>query len=344
MHNLCFTALLILSIFSVIAASQSLIEYLSRFSGKLPFTLETGYIGVGKIDEVQLFYYFIESKCPGCFDFSALAHGIANYNGTLPTVLESKYSWTKVANIIFIDPPVGTGFSYATASSGYYTSNTKSAAPTYTFLRMWLLKHPNFLGNQLYIGDSYSGISVPLLLKHIRECLEVGLRPGMELQGYLLGKLVTDSFSDVNFRIPYVHRVNLISDELYENAKLYCSEDYVNVDINKKLCVNALQAIMEEDRTMNYLLSQSKLPELRCRGFTYVLAYKWLNDERVREALHGTVESWKRCPQKQYFSTYTEDVTSTFAYQKNLTETGLRALIYGFLSPCNNCFPAMRMD
>ncbi|KAG6710819.1 hypothetical protein I3843_05G020200 [Carya illinoinensis] len=383
MQNLCFTALLIVSVFSAVAASQSLVEYLPGFSGKLPFTLETGYIGVGETDEVQLFYYFIESERspvedplvlwltggPGCSGFSALAFEIgpltfdyANYNGTLPTVLQNKYSWTKVANIIFIDAPVGAGFSYATTSSGYYTSDTKSAAQTYTFLRKWLLQHPKFLGNQLYIGgDSYSGIIVPLLLQNILEGLEAGLRPEMELQGYLLGNPVTDSFTDVNFRIPYVHRVNLISDELYENAKLYCSEDYVNVDINNTLCVTALQAISEcllqinlcqilepqcafssgkpkelewdlraqEDRTMNYLLSQSKLPELRCRGFTYVLAYKWLNDERVQEALHvreGTVESWKRCPRN--FSTYTEDVTSTVAYQKNLTETGLRALIY----------------
>uniref|UniRef100_A0A2N9ETK0 Serine carboxypeptidase-like 18 n=1 Tax=Fagus sylvatica TaxID=28930 RepID=A0A2N9ETK0_FAGSY len=323
-------------------ASQSIVEYLPGFPGKLPFNLETGYIGVGDTDDVQLFYYFIESERnpvedplvlwltggPGCSGFSALAFEIgpltfdyAAYNGTLPSVTLNPYSWTK-----------------------------------------WLLNHPNFLGNQLYIGgDSYSGIIVPMLLKHILEGLEAGLNPKMELQGYLLGNPVTDSFTDVNFRIPYVHRVNLISDELYESAKLNCNGDYVNVATDNTLCVTVLEAIKEcllqinlaqilepqcafssgkpkeiewdlraqESRTMNYLLSQPKLPELKCRGFTYVMAYKWLNDERVREALHvreGTVETWKRCPKN--FSTYTEDVTSSVAYQKNLTETGLRALIY----------------
>ncbi|KAK7851879.1 serine carboxypeptidase-like 18 [Quercus suber] len=340
--KMCLSILLLL-VFSTIAFSQSVIEYVPGYPGKLPFKLETGYIGVGETDEVQLFYYFIESERspandplvfwltggPGCSGFSALAYEIgpltfdyASFNGTSPAVTVNPYAWTQVANIIFIDAPVGAGFSYATTSEGYYTSDTKSAQQSYIFLRKWLLDHPQFLGNQLYIGgDSYSGLIVPMLVKH----------------GYLLGNPVTDSYTDVNFRIPYVHRVNLISDELYEAARYNCHEDYVNYNINNTLCVTALQAIKEcllqinlaqilepqcafasgkpkevewdlrvqEFKTMNYLLSETKLPELECRG---------------------TVGSWVRCPKA--LSTYTEDVTSSVAYQKNLTETGLRALIY----------------
>jgi hypothetical protein len=45
------------------------------------------------------------------------------------------YLINQVASIIFIDAPVGAGFSYAKTSEGYYTSDTKSALQTYTFLR-----------------------------------------------------------------------------------------------------------------------------------------------------------------------------------------------------------------
>ena len=41
----------------------------------------------------------------------------------------------QVASIIFLDAPVGTGFSYATTSQGYNITDHISAAQTYEFLR-----------------------------------------------------------------------------------------------------------------------------------------------------------------------------------------------------------------
>ncbi|KAJ9705304.1 hypothetical protein PVL29_003380 [Vitis rotundifolia] len=382
MSRMCFSILLLL-FFTGVATSQSIVETLPGFPGKLPFELETGYISVGDMDDVQLFYYFIESDRnprmdplvlwltggPGCSGFSALVYEIGplafdveGYDGILPTLKLNPYSWTKVASIIFIDAPVGAGFSYAETPYGYNVSDTSSAAQTYQFLRKWLTFHPNFAGNPLYIGgDSYSGIVAPILIKDILHGLEVGLQPTMELQGYLLGNPVTDYLIDDNSRIPYAHRVSLISDGLYKAAKETCNGDYGNVDINNTLCVETLQTIkmcllqinlamilepqcafsspqttelqwdlrVQENATMNYLLSLSRLPELPCRSFSYMLSYKWLNDINVQNALHvrpGTVKSWRRCPKS--FPSYTENVDSTVAYHKNFTKTGLRALIY----------------
>ncbi|XP_059653045.1 serine carboxypeptidase-like 7 [Cornus florida] len=384
-NEMCLCVLLLLALSGIgVTNSQSIVTTLPGFDGELPFKLETGYIGIGDTDDVQLFYYFIESERdpvtdplmlwltggPGCSGLSALVYEIGPlafdveaWNGSLPTLVVNKYSWTRVANIIFIDQPVGTGYSYATTESGKNTSDTKAVAQAYSFLRKWLTSHPQFQANPLYIGgDSYSGFTLPLLVQTILDGIEAGNEPDMGLQGYILGNPVTDSFVDDNSRIPYVHRVNLISDELYERAKLFCNGDYINIDFNNSLCVTSLDAIKQcllqinlvhilepqcafaaprrkeiewdlrvrEAEEMEYLLSQNKLPKLTCRSFGYMLSHKWANDDAVKAALYvreGTLESsWMRCLKSLPF--YTEEISSTIAYHQNFTRTGLRALIY----------------
>lgn len=100
--------------------------------------------------------------------------------------------YVQIANVIFIDSPVGTGYSYATQPNSYNTTDTLSAKHTLNFLKkvynsspgntkheyfsnlnlfmymQWLLSHPAFIMNDLYIaGDSYGGKMVPMVVLEI---------------------------------------------------------------------------------------------------------------------------------------------------------------------------------
>ncbi|XP_027182346.1 serine carboxypeptidase-like 17 [Coffea eugenioides] len=324
--NLLLLFLLLINV----ADAQIIVKSLPGYPGALPFKLETGYVGVGENDSVQLFYYFIESERdvsmdplvlwltggPGCSAFSGLVYEIGplsfddeRYNGSLPSLHANPYAWTKIASIILLDLPVGTGFSYATTSQGYFSSDTKSTKDAYLFLQKWLLNHPRFMKNRLYIaGDSYAGKIVPMVVLEISNGNEAGLKPRMSVEGYMVGNPITDSRKDENWKVPYADRLGLISDEYYERAKSSCNGEYINPSPNNTECLFALHLIQEDD--------------------TYVLSRVWMNDPTVQEALQireGTKEQWRRCNGS---ISYDMDVASVFDYHQVLIRKGYQALIY----------------
>ncbi|XP_047978229.1 serine carboxypeptidase-like 13 [Salvia hispanica] len=363
------------------AASQTIVENLPGYDGTLPFKLETGYISVGEDDEVQLFYYFIQSENdpnrdplllwlnggPGCSALSGLVYEIGpltfdfdNFDGSLPSFLLNPYSWTKVANIIFLDYPAGTGFSYSNNARTFPISDTNSTLHNYSFLRKWLLAHPEFIKNNLYVsGDSYGGKIVPMVALEIAKGNEAGLEPKMSLKGYIIGNPVTDEAQNNNEKIPYAHRVALISDKQFEQARISCNGDYVNPDPNNIECSFALYSINQCTKLVNLahilepkckylsprpsgsrkfqpsqlddpidLLSLSSGNKLLCRYRTYATSYVWANDKTVREALHireGTVPDWTRCNKSL---SYEYDIKSVVEYHQNLSDRGFQALVY----------------
>ncbi|KAL3814330.1 hypothetical protein ACJIZ3_015598 [Penstemon smallii] len=376
----------LLFIFKSICALQpiNIVKTLPGYSGFLPFKLETGYISVGENDEVQMFYYFVESERdpdtdplllwltggPGCSGFSGLVYEIgplafdlASFDWSLPSLVLNPYSWTKIANIIFIDSPVGTGFSYADTSEGYVSSDTKAAKDNYIFLRKWLLNHPRFLKNQLYVAaDSYGGKIAPMVAFEIDQGNEQGLEPQMILQGYIIGNSVTDLDKDKNEKIPYAHRMALISDQYFELARNSCNGQYTNPDPNNYKCLYALQLVKQctksifenhilepnckflspkhdndiiklgpiylEDFPSDFLLV-SKQEEPWCRNHNYRTSYVWMNDETVQEALHirkGIIKHWKRC--NRTLSAYESDVESVLKYHQLLNDKGYQILAY----------------
>ncbi|XP_059285785.1 serine carboxypeptidase-like 18 [Lycium ferocissimum] len=167
------------------------VKYLPGFKGPLPFELETGYIGVGQSEEVQLFYYFIKSESqpkvdplllwlvggPGvsalysiAFEIGPIRFDAREYNGSLPTLSYHPYGYTKAASIIFLDSPVGSGFSYATNQNGKHSNPLLASEHIYQFLRKWLIENPSYQSNDFYVGgDSYGGIFVPITTQLISD-------------------------------------------------------------------------------------------------------------------------------------------------------------------------------
>ncbi|XP_042412733.1 serine carboxypeptidase-like 18 isoform X1 [Zingiber officinale] len=366
------------------ALSASVITRLPGFRGPLPFYLETGYVEVDRENGGELFYYFIQSEGkpaddplllwltggPRCSAFSGLVFEIgplkfvtAEYNGSLPSLVYHPYSWAKVANVIFVDSPTGSGFSYSRKNEGYDANDTSWSEQAYKFLIQWLVEHPQFISNPLYIaGDSYAGKIVPIVAKRVMDDIDEGKESLFNLQGYLIGNPVTGGKVDKNSQLPYAHGMGIISDDLFEMTQRCCVGQDYRTPTNSQ-CVKYLDTydnfyseinqghILEmacaPDNERNHLqhrmcvtsdkrnskqnlhfLQPPPLPDLSCRTYAYVLSYYWANSKTVRKALaikQGTIKEWVRC---NFTLPYTTGFGSNIDYHLSLLQRGYRALVY----------------
>ena len=84
--------------------------------------------------------------------------------------LDFKYSllillWL-VANMLFLEAPVGVGFSYTNNSEDLRKLGDQiTATDSYTFLINWFKRFPNFKSHDFYIaGESYAGMVPPFTM------------------------------------------------------------------------------------------------------------------------------------------------------------------------------------
>ncbi|XP_044958714.1 serine carboxypeptidase-like 17 [Hordeum vulgare subsp. vulgare] len=202
------------------------------------------------------------------------------------------------------------------------------------------------------IGDSYSGLIGPPLTFQIAKGIEMGDKPLLNLKGYIIGNPLTDRKFDLPARVPYSHRMGLISDEQYEKYRERCGADTgMNRNIQCKNCHDAIDKclkginihhILESEcfseyngnsdsgRTLlDYPGAELGLSDIssECRE-GYSMSSIWANNRAVRETLgvhKGTVPVWVRC---NHGTPYTTDIRSSVEYHRSLAKRGYRSLIY----------------
>ncbi|KAI3754308.1 hypothetical protein L1987_54090 [Smallanthus sonchifolius] len=360
--------LCIIFIFLLSSSSHAIstVKNLPGFHGDLPFTLETGYVGVGleAEEEVQFFYYFVESQRdplndpvllyitggPGTSAFFPFLYQIGPVSIDLDNSTNEKVklglnpnSWTKTANVIFFDLPAGTGYSYATTYEASKSSDSILAQQSYKFLIKWLEEHPRFINNPLYItGLSYMGILVPVVTLEVYKGNERGDQPQLNIKGYVILSPLTNKFTDFNSRFEFAHRFALISDDIYESAIQACGGNYINSDPENALCSSSLQRVNECTSRIdsgNILdpFCDAVDPDPSCRKTDAEYLDYYGNSEEVQKALHirlGSIESFVKSNatihydvNKEDTECYSYDIFTSIVYHETLTSKKCQALI-----------------
>ncbi|KAD7477712.1 hypothetical protein E3N88_00848 [Mikania micrantha] len=275
-------------------------------------------------------------------------------------------AWTQMANIISVDMPTGTDFSYAETQEGWVSSDTILAANYKDFFKKFLSDNPKFLGNPLYIsGVSYSAIIVPKVTLELYEGNERGDQPAVNIQVYILCSPLTNKFMDFNSRLEYAHRMALISDNIYQSAINTCNGNYVDTMRANSACKESLLGY-EKVRTINTGIKTNQMNfsnminarkfNLQCTSlinFDNILepvsddntynnvtsaTNKWANMEVVQQALNvhqGMVGKFEENNYTLHYYQgmndtiyYAYDMFSSYSYHKKLSAKSCRALIF----------------
>lgn len=177
----------------------------------------SGYLDVN--DDAHLFYWFFESRNdpendpviiwlnggPGCSSLTGLFFelGPASIDENLKPV-HNPWSWNNNASVIFLDQPVGTGFSYGGDS---VSTTPKASKHFHAFVKLFMDKFPQYSHQKRALaGESYGGHYVPVFANEL-------VNEGVKLDTILVGNGLTHPQVQYRYYEPFVCDENKILDD-----------------------------------------------------------------------------------------------------------------------------------
>ncbi len=103
-------------------------------------------------------------------------------------LVDHEYAWSNHANMLYIDNPVGAGYSYAKNMDDIPDSQDIVADHLYEFLQQFFVFFPEYFNSDFYaFGESYAGKFVPTIAKRIHENNQNASLPFINLKGIGIG-------------------------------------------------------------------------------------------------------------------------------------------------------------
>ena len=145
---------------------------------------------------------------PGCASELAVMYenGPWKINADL-SLRKNPYSWNTNANIVFIDQPLGTGYSKGKLSD-LDKNETAIAEDFYTFLTRFIDKYTEYVDRPMFItGESYAGHYIPRISSYILK----QKNPRINLLGAAIGNGWVDPYDQYPEYVTFALENKLIS-------------------------------------------------------------------------------------------------------------------------------------
>lgn len=223
-----------LSVRSIVAQgpSQDEIKSLPGLSVKPTFKQYSGFLNAGQ--NRRLHYWFAASQTSkasldpvvvwvnaGAGTCSSMLTLMMEHGPFRPTdngerLVPNDFSWNKVANVLFLDAPAGSGYSYD-ATGSYATDDEHAADDTYLAILDFHHKFPLYGNNDLYIfGQGHAAAHVTLVVERLLE------EPTVKLKGYAINNGILDERFRSNGLMFFGYYHGLLGRRLWKKLTTNC--------------------------------------------------------------------------------------------------------------------------
>lgn len=242
------------------------------------------------------------------------------------TLKKNEHSWTNHANMLYVDQPLGSGFS--TADLNYKFTATGVSKDLHSFLEKFLELHPDYKNRPFFLaGESYAGKYVP----NIGEYIVDHPIEGLDFKGIAVGNGWVNPSSQYPAYAQFGHEEGLIRPNVYPLLKR--SFDMCGSSMNSPFwpvtlpVCNMLTMGVLGGRSPYHIDKQCKNPPqcIDAEGETL-----FLNREDVRATLGvlGHVGRWRACNPAVQLALLGEYAKSSLPAVESVLAAGKLVLFY----------------
>ncbi|KAI1289754.1 putative serine carboxypeptidase CPVL [Halotydeus destructor] len=181
-----------------------------------------GYLTVNEEYDSNMFFWFFpaaDAKAPILLWLQGGPGGTSMFglfveNGPLQILANNsailrEYGWSRKYSTVYIDNPVGTGFSFTKHDAGYATNQTDVASDLFEALQQFFTLFHEYQANDFYVtGESYAGKYVPAIAYKIHT---EGKNAKMSLKGISIGDGLCDPETQGDYA-SFLYQVGLLDE------------------------------------------------------------------------------------------------------------------------------------
>lgn len=352
-------------------ASLHKVTSLPGLKEPLDFNHYAGLLPLEGMASHNVFYWLIESPKdslnkplviwlnggPGCSSMDGLWLELGPFRlaEDKQTIKLNPYSWHLEANMLFIDQPVGTGFSFTKSKSGYAKNDDMINTQFYLFMKSFLALYPRYVHNEppsmnaktrpiFFTGESHAGHFIPTIVSYMLQknanMLKAGLSKGdviMDVRGIALGNPWIDPINQYN-PAEYAHGLGLLTHGQVHKLKEQdhkCRKLLRHGTLNSNVCISMLDHVMDatsvpgHNRLLMYDVRKFlPNPTIFPPGHENLEAY--FNRRDVRQALHvtETPHRFQECTDPPYFALAHQDGKGVMPEIRQILESGIEMLVF----------------